>query len=67
MPIVKVTAAPGRRVPQESHPQRFYPDAGSPPMDVERTAHVSRLIVNGDLVLVDDSPATAAADKKGGK
>lgn len=63
MPIVNVTAAPGRRVPQESHPRRYYPAAGEPALGVERTPYVSRLIQQGDLVVVADAAATDATAK----
>ncbi len=55
MPTIFVTAAQGAKVPQESHPTRYYPDFGSTPMAVEATPFVARLIVLGDLVRVTEA------------
>lgn len=57
---VYVTAAPGCRVPREGNPRAYYPGHGEQPAAVERTPHVERLLLTGDLV--ESVPYAAAAD-----
>lgn len=53
MPIVYVTAAQDRQVPQEHHSRRYYPSFGAEPMPVTRTPYLARLIQQGDLIVIE--------------
>ncbi len=50
--FIRVTAAPGRVVPQLFRPWRRYPTAGQEPMLVADGPAIRRLIASGDLVIV---------------
>lgn len=59
---VKVFSAPGRLVPREENPRKYYPAKPDEAVEIARTPYVERLLLTGDLV--DASAAKPSGKKK---
>lgn len=59
---MKVKAAKGLRVPKENRANDYIEDT---PIEVSETVYYRRLVADGDLILLPDSPLPTAP--KGGK
>lgn len=58
---VTVFSAPGRLVPREENPRKYYPAKQGEAVEIARTPYVERLLLTGDLL------DAAAAAKPSGK
>lgn len=59
--LVTVFSAPGRLVPREENPRKYYPAKQDDAVKIARTPYVERLLLTGDLL---DAAAAKSSGKK---